>query len=539
MNNSIILAGISLLLAVSNLSAATHYVALESINPRPPYSTWATAATNIQDAVNVAATNDVVMVTSGVYPGGVTVTRPLTLLSVTGPQFTVIDGGGTVQCISLADGASLTGFTLTNGYAHPGGGDGGAGVYGGTLYNCTLANNRAAGIQLVSYHAVSGGGAKSSTLYNCTLTDNSSTDFGGGAYGCTLFDCTLTGNSVYGGEYLLGGGAYGCTLNNCTLSGNSADYGGGAYVSALINCTLNSNSALANGGGAESSTLDHCTVTDNEAYLAGGGADYCTLDNCTLTGNSAGYGGGAYVSTLYNCTLTDNQADLGGGGADSCTLYNCIAAYNAGWADDNYTTNSTLNYCCTTPLPANGFRNISVPPQFMDYASGNLRLQSNSPCINAGGNLYVTTATDLDGNPRVVGGTVDIGAYEYQTPTSILSYAWAQAYGLPTDGSVDYIDSDHDGLNNWQEWVCGTCPTNARSVLRVVSVVPQGADVTVTWQSAAGINYFLECATNLAALPTFTCLATNLAGQPDLTTYIHSNAAGTGPRFYRVGVSAQ
>ena len=58
---------------------------------------------------------------------------------------------------------------------------------------------------------------------------------------------------------------------------------------------------------------------------------------------------------------------------------------------------------------------------------GNLRLQPNSPCINAGNNSYVTGATDLDGNPRISGGTVDIGAYEYQ---------WPQLTITPSDTNV-------------------------------------------------------------------------------------------------------
>jgi hypothetical protein len=64
---------------------------------------------------------------------------------------------------------------------------------------------------------------------------------------------------------------------------------------------------------------------------------------------------------------------------------------------------------------------ISVPTQFNDCAGGNLRLQSNSPCIHSGNNAYVVGTTNLDGNPRIIGGMVDIGAYEYLTLTSIIS----------------------------------------------------------------------------------------------------------------------
>jgi len=165
----------------------------------------------------------------------------------------------------------------------------------------------------------------------------------------------------------------------------------------------------------------------------------------------------------------------------------------------------------------------------------NLRLQSNSPCINAGNNSYVTNATDLDGNPRIVGGTVDLGAYEFQSPTSIISYAWLQQYGLPADGSADFADPDHDGMNNWQEWICGTDPTNALSALRLLTPLKAGTNVTLTWQSVAGVNYFLERGTNLAR-PAFTPLATSIPGQPGTTTFTDANAIDAGPFFYRVGV---
>ena len=96
------------------------------MNPTPPYTNWMTAATNIQLAVLTAAAGDVIVVTNGLYAGGVTVTNPLTLLSVNGPQSTVINGGGSNRCVSLTNGASLTGFTMTQGVVDPSGGVSGA-----------------------------------------------------------------------------------------------------------------------------------------------------------------------------------------------------------------------------------------------------------------------------------------------------------------------------------------------------------------------------------------------------------------------------
>jgi hypothetical protein len=116
--------------------------------------------------------------------------------------------------------------------------------------------------------------------------------------------------------------------------------------------------------------------------------------------------------------LTANSAvgagghDGNGGGACGGELSNCIIYGNTAPNGSNYFT-AFLNFCCTTPPPSNGVGNIDAEPLFVDYTGGNLRLQANSPCINAGSNADVIGTTDLDGNPRISGGTVDMGAYEF------------------------------------------------------------------------------------------------------------------------------
>jgi hypothetical protein len=137
-------------------------------------------------------------------------------------------------------------------------------------------------------------------------------------------------------------------------------------------------------------------------------------------------------------------------------------------------------------------------------------------------------------NPRIRGGTVDIGAYEFQCPVSIISYSWLQHYGKPTDGSADFADPDGDSMNNWQEWRCGTDPTNALSALRLLAPANAGSGVMVSWQSLAGISYFLE--RSPAASSAFAPFATDIAGQPGTTIFIDTNALGAGPWFYRVGL---
>jgi len=86
----------------------------------------------------------------------------------------------------------------------------------------------------------------------------------------------------------------------------------------------------------------------------------------------------------------------------------------------------------------------------------NYRLQSTSPCINAGTNAFAPMPFDLDGNPRVLDGTVDMGCYEFTFPpqiaTNALVFPVADSIIFATQWTniiwlVDKITDDIDGTN--------------------------------------------------------------------------------------------
>jgi len=518
-----------ILLAFSafTLRATDRFVRLDSPNPGPPYTNWDTAAHQIQDAIDAADPGDTVLVTNGLYNTGgrvvhetltnrIAITKPLTVRSVNGPDVTIIEGHqlpdttngpGAVRCVYMTNNTTLIGFTITHGATD--------------TNNDETYDNSSGGVLCANF--------TNSVLSNCVIIANSAFASDGGVTLGTLNNCIIANNS----DYRLAGGCLYSTLNHCLVTNNYSALGvGGVYGNS--------------GGGT----------------IPFGTDPPVSVNYCIIAGNSSGngYEGGAYGHVLNNCLLTGNQ----GAAAESCYLINCTVVSNSiglyssiGRSSISY-YNSNGNcapagyesYVCTTPLPPYGYGNITNEPLFVDPAHGDFHLQPNSPCINSGYNNYLTITNnwwetpdkfyftfvtkDLDGNPRIAGGTVDVGAYEFQAPTSVISYAWLQQYGFPIDGSADYVDPDGDGMNNWREWRGGTIPTDPTSLLQMLAPIVGISGVNVTWQSQTNITYFLQRSSDLATA--FSTIQSNLVGHTGTSSYTDTNAIGTGPFFYRIGV---
>ena len=439
-------AALWLLFTVTASRAATHYVDGNNASPIPPYLTWASAATNIQDAVDASLVGDEVVVTNGIYATGsrtapdslssrVVVSKPLWVHSLNGAQVTTIQGyrgpiatnyGDGIRCVYLTNGSSLSGFTLTNG----------------------AANNSGGGVEC---------GPVNVTISNCVIVGNATATFGGGVDNGTLYNCTITGNVATNGAVSSGGGANFSTLYNCVVTTNTSIGGGGAVLATLNNCIVSGNSAV-----------------------QGGGVNDCWLTNCLLSGNWAtDSGGGAYSGSLFNCTLVGNSAtNIGGGGYGfdsfhdhaNCVLYNSIVYSNqAAMAPE---CECTQYDCCTPDNQSLSSGNIPGPPQFVDPADGDFRLMRTSPCIDAGNNAYISATTDLDGHPRIIGGTVDMGAYEFvpspsmrigrASPNITLAWPlWASNFVAQETGS---LPTNSDAWSNVAATVSQTATENVVTV---------------------------------------------------------------------------
>lgn len=284
------------------------------------------------------------------------------------------------------------------------------------------------------------------------ISHNTTTSIGalnsGGIY-CWLSSPEISYNTISYNKSTFGGGIC-CNYGNPKISNNIisnntiSSEGGGIYCntsSAAITNNIISGNSASNGGGicfySGSPAIINNTISNNTASNDGGGiyCDYSSpiINNNTISNNSASKGGALFFTlysslSLYNTVLWGNTASTSGPQVyiddenSDPNFYFCDVQGGAtafGLNGSIFYTGMYQNNIDTTPLfvfPSAG-SGIGYNGVTADWS-----LQIGSPCINAG--TPDTTglslpATDVAGNPRIRGGRIDIGAYEYLLPNSI------------------------------------------------------------------------------------------------------------------------
>jgi len=213
----------------------------------------------------------------------------------------------------------------------------------------------------------------------------------------TLEDFTLTGGHT--------------SVNPGNTDGDRAR-GGGLFASgtAQVWDCIFSNNVASRAAAMWAGNIHRSLIADNEIF-SNGITRSAKLYDCLIINNTGTHTCG-YGTTIYGCTITAN-ADYGAVGT---TGYNSII-YDNNNGGTQVDGSSTFTYSCIGGSLRPGEGNISADPLFVDPGNKDYRLQTASPCKDAGNDAVGTTAdgTDLDGSTRVYGSHVDMGAYENNT----------------------------------------------------------------------------------------------------------------------------
>ena len=276
-------------------------------------------------------------------------------------------------------------------------------------------------------------------------------EYGGGIY--------VTGNNNGGGVYI---------IRRCFFLENYATQGGALYVSSTV------------GNTADECLIDRCGFFNNAAgqrgtavneggaiYLAGAG----TVVNCAVFNNE---NGGIYLDNdaakIINSTVTRNTASgIDGTGHEvrntviwgNSTLssdnarpnfQNC--AYPEANAENTNTGNNVYLAAKNNEEKGPHFSSPSLKTGFdTDFtlsASNRYPLWTwepieATPLVDAGDNQAYDEAgygnVDLNGDPRVQNGTIDIGAFEYQ-PVSISRIRYVKQGGTGNGTSWENASGD-------------------------------------------------------------------------------------------------
>lgn len=364
-------------------------------NGVPPGSgTFADPFVTIQDGVNAASNGDTVEIAPGFYPENV-VMPPVKcdIIGAQGAGVTIVDGN------NQATNGDMPVFT----FGHPEN-------YGCNIRHLTIQGGRGSMVNQTPEVWVGGGILCIDVVIGIRF-------------------CVFYSNEVipYHGQ------------GDPTIEGWGGGVGWVGDGPEVISCTFDSNFALNGGGGVggafASSTADKaefwsCQLFDNHTNGVGGAVGCrdanIKMVNCTLSQNVATLGGGIFVSgankeqDFFNMIVRDNVPDevvVQTGAAPGFNTSNVLGGVPGG----------------------NTVGMVDVNAGFVDPFNDNFHLGFGSPMIDAGNNIGGIPITDVDGDPRITGGGIDIGADEFDG-MGVPAQALSGIVGLGQGGPYEVLN---------------------------------------------------------------------------------------------------
>jgi hypothetical protein len=174
----------------------------------------------------------------------------------------------------------------------------------------------------------------------------------------------------------------------------------------------------------------------------------------------------------------------------------------------------------------------------MTGANGSVSFSARLPARVPAGSIITATATDAVGDTSQM--SVGLAVTATSSVNDGIPDAWRAQYfggsGTTTNGqSCAACDPDHDGMSNLQEFLAGTNPTNAASVLRLSAVSPITSNNAVSFLSVPGTVYRLQSLDDLMSASWLT-VADQVVGTGGNITLADPNLFSTAKRFYRLQV---
>jgi len=272
---------------------------------------------------------------------------------------------------------------------------------------------------------------------------------------------------------------------------------------AIVNSIISNNSSLGSGAGlfVSRANIINSIISNNISILGNGGGIYAyniniinsiILNNSSQSGSGV-YGNGNFINSIFK---DNNNSDIYF--VEDSKVYNSFIDYTKLQNESSYTI-----------IKKNNIQSTSSPINFTDTS---YRLNQSSPAVNKGLDPYSDTfknllgdkyaqvigylKTDKDGNTRIAGGTIDIGAYEngsVKVCAQVITYATE-----PLSGTCKEYTTPCDVPNGWQ--TVAKCPSiTAESPTLIapnneikshIESLPSGWSLAGTSTSVADLSIF-------------------------------------------------